>query len=305
MTLTITTNSSNRSKWTKTADDATIPSANPKDLKKQSKKANKKAVSLTSSQYNSKVTIASQVDRHHLYMLSVQSPSMEIRNLLNIYSDMSTKFRVLPSNTRKSKKETKNEDEDEEDLLAIPRIPLLMREDFCGTAILSREWCRTHVEREAFSTDLDSSVIEYAQKQILEGGGPESDRVHLICDNVMNTNAKTDAGDSVPLVDLIASLNYATFYFHRRKELVEYLNLCRTRLRKGGIMVTDVFGGADVQREKTMFKRELFSENIGHFSYVCEQSGFNLLTNVVNLTLGFRFPDGNMFFSIIIVVMVH
>lgn len=293
--------SSNRSKWTKESElHAPI---SKKDLKKLAKKAKS---SPRSPQQNDKtekpITIASKVDKHHLYMLSVQSPSLEIRNLINIYGEMSTKFRsVLPvKSLRKSKHASdttinNNDEEEEEDLLAIPRIPLLLREDFCGTAILSREWCKTHVEREAYSTDLDTSVIAYARKQILEGGGPESDRVHVICDNVMNTEAKTDAGESAPLVDIIASLNYATFYFHRRKDLVEYLKLCRARLRKGGIMVTDMMGGSDVQLEKNMYKRELFSDQIGPFTYVCEQSGFNLLTNVINLALGFRFPDGKVF----------
>ena len=58
-------------------------------------------------------TLAERADKHALYQVSVQSPGVDIE----FFEEQFAKYRG--------------------------RKPLRMREDFCGTALLSTEWCKT------------------------------------------------------------------------------------------------------------------------------------------------------------------
>ncbi|KAJ3057111.1 hypothetical protein HK097_000575 [Rhizophlyctis rosea] len=164
------------------------------------------------------------------------------------------------------------------------RKPLILREDFCGTAILCRAFCKSHVEREAYGVDLDPSVIYYA-KSVTLSEGPESERVKVTLGNVLST--PTELG--LPEVDITAGLNYGCFYFKKRRDLVKYLTNARMGLRKGGCLIVDVFGGARVTSRGGRLNRRDF----GKFSYFFEQKPFEATTNTARVHLHFRFEDGS------------
>ena len=77
-------------------------------------------------------TMAQQADKHACYQLSVQDPKHEITNLRNIYLELSSKDYREP--------------------------PKVLREDFCGTAILCDAWVSRDVERQAIGVDIDPEV---------------------------------------------------------------------------------------------------------------------------------------------------
>ncbi|TPX69270.1 hypothetical protein SpCBS45565_g02601 [Spizellomyces sp. 'palustris'] len=206
--------------------------------------------------------IAETVDRHRCYMEAVQLPSAEVHNLVNLYSELRSES-------------------------SAPRHrPTILREDFCGTAILCREWCKGSVEHEAWGVDLDPNVIKYAKERTLgSDGGPESERVNVVVGNVLSDRNTL----SVPKVDIIAGLNYGINYFKKRPDLMVYLRNCREGLADGGTLIVDLFGGATVSSTGG----RLFERRYSDFTYYFEQKPYDALTNTSKVHLHFRFDDGS------------
>ena len=44
------------------------------------------------------------------------------------------------------------------------RVPLALREDFCGTAFISAEWVRSHPKRTALGLDLHAETLAWGRK---------------------------------------------------------------------------------------------------------------------------------------------
>ena len=74
-------------------------------------------------------TQAERADRHILYQHSVQAPDFEVEFFEDRYKEL------------RGKK------------------PKSMREDFCGTALLSVEWCKAHPKRTALGVDLCQDTL--------------------------------------------------------------------------------------------------------------------------------------------------
>ncbi|KAI9103252.1 S-adenosyl-L-methionine-dependent methyltransferase [Phlyctochytrium arcticum] len=195
-------------------------------------------------------------------MEAVQLPAAEVHNLLNLYSDLRSES-------------------------SAPRHrPTTLREDFCGTAILCREWVKGGVEREAYGVDLDPVVIKYAKERTLGlDGGPECERVDARIGNVLSPRSEL----GVPKVDIIAALNYGVNYFKKRPDLMTYLRNCREGLAPGGTLIVDLFGGATVASAGG----RLFERQYSNFKYYFEQKPYDLLTNTSRVHLHFRFDDGS------------
>lgn len=199
------------------------------------------------------------VDLHACYEEAVQQPKREARNLRNIFVD--TQQRLLDER---------------------PRMPTVLREDFCGTAVLCREWVAGHVERTAIGVDLDSSVLQYASQHF--PSDTISSRIDLHCANVLTVN-----NDDLEPADIIAALNYGLCYFHQRADLLLYLRRSLEALSPGGILVADIFGGNRPLTEPWLFRRKCSS-----FEYWFEQAPCSLLTNVCHCSINFKFKDGTV-----------
>ncbi|KAI8913933.1 S-adenosyl-L-methionine-dependent methyltransferase [Powellomyces hirtus] len=196
-------------------------------------------------------------------MESVQFPSAEVRNLVNIYTEL------RPESTSQSR-----------------HRPTILREDFCGTGILCREWCKGGVEREAWGVDLDPTVIKYAKERTLGlDGGPECERVKVVLGNVLDDRKTL----GVPRADIIAALNYGVNFFKKRADLMAYLKNSRENLAEGGTLIVDLFGGATVNGTGG----RLFERRYDGFTYFFEQKPFDLMTNTSRVHLHFRFDDGS------------
>ncbi|RUP50440.1 hypothetical protein BC936DRAFT_139054 [Jimgerdemannia flammicorona] len=166
-------------------------------------------------------TLASQSNKFLLYQDAVQAPRKEIVTLHNLHHEL-----FFSSSTPSSERHP----------------PLTLREDFCGTAVLCREWvARNSAERSAWGVDNDPVVLAYAREHVLADDPSVAERVALVEGDVLVVEGM------VPRVDVIAGLNYGVFYFHKRCDLVAYLRKARGGLNDQGILVIDAFGGAKTQ----------------------------------------------------------
>lgn len=195
---------------------------------------------------------ADSADRHVLYQKSVQDPATEIELMVE-------KFSALRG-----------------------REPVSLREDFCGTALLSVAWAASKSERTAVGVDLCADTLEWGRRHNLEPAGEDvSRRVQLVLGNVLNADA--------PPVDLTCAFNFSYNGFKTRGELLEYFRAAHRGLKPDGMLVLDVYGGAeaiDVIEEE----REIDGEKV---TYVWEQERFNPITHETLCHIHFAFPDGS------------
>ena len=226
-----------RDTWLKKpAINATLPSDTQPKKASKAKQSKSKPSSKPSSR-----SMADTADKHALYQTSVQSPSSEITTLLSMYTTHA------PSS----------------------RHPTHFQEDFCGTAILSREFIKRDPRHTVTCVDIDESVVEYAKRLWVRDvdpdnhdhendqtdGSDENDnkvkesakRVHLVCGDVREERYVREKAD------IICALNYGIFYFKKRKELVRYFERCFRIVQDDGMIVCDVFGGAQVETQKQAY----------------------------------------------------
>ncbi|MCB0352076.1 MAG: class I SAM-dependent methyltransferase [Bdellovibrionales bacterium] len=114
--------------------------------------------------------------------------------------------------------------------------PQFLREDFCGTFLISSEWVKQGPKRRALCIDLDGEPLAVGRKKHFSHlSQNEQERLQIVQSNVL------DVRD--PKVDLIAACNFSYFVFHSREELLRYLLGCRESLRKEGVVVLETPGG--------------------------------------------------------------
>lgn len=103
--------------------------------------------------------------------------------------------------------------------------PLILREDFCGSAGVARAWAALNPHHRAIAVDLDQSALAKAGR--MSG-------VRLVNADVRQCAAKAHA---------ISATNFPLGYFHSRAELARYLRATRSRLRARGVFIADTYGG--------------------------------------------------------------
>ncbi len=188
-------------------------------------------------------------DRHRLYEESVQSPGEHIKFLDQVF------------------------------LAANGRLPTVLREDFCGTALLSAEWVRARPDNVAIGVDLDEPTLEWARKNNVSPLEPdEKTRITLRLDDVRSV--------SKPRVDVIAAFNFSYFEFKTREELRGYFEIARSSLNPGGLLVLDMFGGWEAQMEVKDRTR------YDGFTYEWEQTAFDPVTHLTQFQIHFNFNGG-------------
>jgi len=195
-------------------------------------------------------SLASKADRHELYELSVQAPETDAESLASLF--------------RRVRK----------------REALSLREDFCGSAVLSLAWVLSKPGRTAIGVDLDQPTMDWGLEHRLVPAGPEAvRRIDLRCADVLEGVG--------PKVDVAAALNFSYFVFHERRDLVRYFKAARRRLVGDGVLILDLVGGWDAM------DREVNRRKVEGFKYKWEQRSFDPLTHHYVCAIGFEFPDGS------------
>lgn len=190
-------------------------------------------------------------DRHVLYELSVQEPEADLDLAERVY--------------RKHRG-------------AAPR---LLREDFCGTAVLSCEWAKRSAANYAIGVDLDPGVLEWGKRHHVAALDPSvAERVTLVEANVLDVQR--------PKADLTLAMNFSYWVFKTRAELLGYLGSASRALKPDGVLVLDAFGGSDAQ---VVIEEKTERPDDG-FTYVWDQAAFDPITNDITCYIHFEFPDG-------------
>ena len=222
-----------------------------KPAKKPAKKVAAKSKKAPAIAKKPRLTLADRADKFALYQRSVQSPGVDIA--------------FFDAEFRKHR----------------GRVPLKVREDFCGTALFSAEWCKTDPQRTALGVDLDGPTLEWGRMHTLAGAPPDAvERVTLAQADVRDTTL----GQS----DLIVAMNFSYCVFKTRDELRAYLAAARENLVEDGVFALEVYGGTEAIVELTD-ERELR----GGLTYVWEQEKFNPITHHTVCHISWRFRDGS------------
>lgn len=184
-------------------------------------------------------------DPHRLYELSVQSPDEHIEFFDRIYEER------------------------------FGRAPESLKEDFCGTALLSAHWVKTRPKNTAIAVDLDEETLQWGDVNNIKPLGADAKRVTVLKKNVLDVVE--------PKVDIVAALNFSYSVFKTRKDLCGYFKKAKESLGKDGIFIMDMFGGWDAQME------EIDATDYEGFTYEWVQDWYDPITHHTQFHIDFKF----------------
>jgi len=197
-----------------------------------------------------KPTQAEQADRHVLYEAAVQCPEAEI----DFVDETFTSLRG--------------------------RRARLLREDFCGSAAVCREWIRRRPDNVATGVDIDPAVLEWGRRRHLARLPRRArERVQLLEADV--TGVRTQA------VDVALAMNFSYWIFQTRERMRGYFQSVRRALVRDGVFFLDAFGGYEafkVLKERTA---------CDGFTYVWDQAEYNPISGTMRCHIHFHFDDGS------------
>lgn len=193
---------------------------------------------------------AKTADRYELYQLAVQSPEEDVQFLRETYEELRG------------------------------RTPHHLREDFCGTALLSATWAKQGGEFTAEGYDLDPEPLEWGRARNLAPLGEDAERVQLFLDDARAPGRRP--------VDVRVAQNFSYWIFTTRQEMLEYFRIARDSLAEDGIFVIDLYGGTEAN-EHTQEIRKIEAG----FTYVWDQKEYWPGTGEFVCSIHFRFRDGS------------
>lgn len=192
---------------------------------------------------------AKTADKHDLYQRSVQDADAESAFIERVYKQLRG------------------------------RAPQTLREDFCGTALLTATWVKRGAERRGIGVDLDPSVLAWGREHNIAPLGDAAERVKLYCQDVR---------DKVPeKVDVVGAFNFSYWIFFTREEMKNYFSHVRRGLNKDGVFLLDAYGGWE--SEEPMLEERAIP---GGFTYVWDQDRFDPITHRIRNYIHFHFKDG-------------
>jgi hypothetical protein len=188
--------------------------------------------------------------RHRLYEAAVQTPELDVELLTRIFQARAR------------------------------RMPLTLREDFCGTAALGAAWVESDDEREALCVDVDARVLRFAEarRRALED---DADRMELARRDVRVPSERA--------FDVIAAMNFSWALFDD-EALGAYFASAAACMEDDGALVLELFGGQGL-REVGLYEDRVETDALG-FTYQWEQHAFDVEREVLEARIHFRFDDG-------------
>ncbi len=165
----------------------------------------------------------------------------------------------------------------------------LLREDFCGTALLACAWALRRRENRAVGLDLHGPVLAWARRQHLARMGEAARRVTLLRRDVRAVTR--------PAADVAVALNFSHWAFRERDALRRYFRAVRRSLTRRGLFVVNAFGGSEAFQELVEKRRVAPSQGpdglrIPGFTYVWEHARFSPLDHRLLAHIHFHFADG-------------
>lgn len=200
--------------------------------------------------------MADLADRHRLYQKAVQCPGADLDFMERVYRGL------------------------------WGRRPVRVREDFCGTGAIACEWARRRAGNIAVGLDLHGPTLAWGREHNVVRLKPAAaGRVKLLQRDVLRP------GPGTGRMDAVLALNFSYWVFHTRAELGRYLRSARRSLRRGGVLVLDIFGGHEILREQR--DRQQIGGARRGFTYIWHQARCDPVTHRTLCHIHFRFPDGS------------
>jgi SAM-dependent methyltransferase len=190
---------------------------------------------------------ASTSDRHELYELAVQDPAGECSFIEQAW------------------KERRG------------RVPHHIREDFCGTGQVCREWVKRSRSNTAIGIDLDPAVLAWGAARRKRMKPDQLKRMKFINADVRTVKTK--------LFDSVLAMNFSYYIIQDRNELLDYFRVAHRALVKDGLFLLDAYGGSDSYREIEE------PRDLDGFTYIWDQNYVNPITGRVVNHIHFEFPD--------------
>lgn len=164
------------------------------------------------------------------------------------------------------------------------RKALSLREDFCGTFVISREWVASDPGRRAVALDIDPEPLSYGQRHHLPALSMSARRrLRPLLQNALSRTR--------PAVDAVVSDNYSFFALKSWDLLVRYLGHVRASLAEDGIAALAIAGGGGfTERRKDRRRRK--APGIGRFVYTWDQKSFDPISAEGSFAIHLRLPDG-------------
>ncbi|MCK5884837.1 MAG: class I SAM-dependent methyltransferase [Bacteriovoracaceae bacterium] len=156
--------------------------------------------------------------------------------------------------------------------------PKVLREDFCGTGLLSCEWVKRGTDRFSYAIDLDPEPVGYGKENhYIELTSNERERVQYVLGNVLEPK--------IFKADVIVAFNFSYYIFKKRAELLQYFKCVREGLAEQGMFMIDLFGGLEARQplvEETEHER---------YSYFWDCDRHNPLTQECLYSIHFKTFD--------------
>ena len=171
-----------------------------------------------------------------------------------------------------------------------PKPLRLLKEDFCGTAVLACAFVQRHRENRAWGVDLHGPTLDWCRRYNYPRLGDAARRVSLLERDVCHVRR--------PRVELATALNFSYSVFKTRDLLRAYFRNARESLTEDGIFVLDAFGGNEAMDSLEESRRIPASiafdgRRVPPFTYVWHQERFNTIDHHILCHIHFRFRDGS------------
>lgn len=159
-----------------------------------------------------------------------------------------------------------------------------LREDFCGSGLLSAEWVRRSAQNTAVGLDLDPEAIEYAERVHLDGLKPvQKRRLKYLNQNVLKPTSRK--------FDSIFANNYSFFDFHERLDLLKYFKSAYVSLKSQGTLFLETAGGSGfLKPANDRFSKKLNHPKFGRIQldWVWQQQDYDPITSINDYSLHYR-----------------
>jgi SAM-dependent methyltransferase len=160
------------------------------------------------------------------------------------------------------------------------RVAISLREDFCGTFLISCRWVQSHPKRTAVGVDLDPEPLNYGRQKHLKTLTPtERKRIQLLEQNVMAVSDQK--------FDVIGAGNFSFFVFKERQALLKYFRAAYRSLNRDGIFALELAGGAGFiksGREQRTYR----AKGLGKYTYYWDQKEFDPITHHGTYAIHFK-----------------
>lgn len=194
------------------------------------------------------------IDKHALYLASVQDPLSDVVRISLIYKQLNGKE------------------------------ALSFREDFAGTFALSCSWVQSKKSRSAIAIELEKDVLDYGIKNYYPNlSDSERKRLEYFCKNSISKSRS---------VDICVAFNYSYCLIHTRVELVEYFKAVKNSLNKGGLLFLDIFGGSESEIPEVQEREVNNNDQIAPFYFEFVREDFNPISRKSHYHINFKYHSG-------------